>query len=181
MPATYIKKIADTTGASKKKLDAYWDKAKSIAQKKFPKVKEGKEPSHYWKYINGIIKRMTKNLTSESGVGSLAFKSFLQRHGFYANHVLDNAAYAAYNFGEPVVIVFYNTGNIAFKDGDNPDKLFAEALKKLPVVFKVRGMKQTFLNNTRMFSIDGNEKSFLSEVRETSRLVLIDHLGNIYE
>lgn len=181
MPANYIDKLAETNGVSKKKLETHWDKAKQIAKKRFPKVTKGKEPDHYWKYVSGIIKRMTKSLTSESGVGSSAFKSFLERHGFYPKHVMDNAGYCVYNLGRPTVVVFYNTGNIPFKDGMNPDILFAESIKSLPKVFRVRSPMKTFVTRTKIFSIGENERAFLSEVREIDRIVLIDHLGNIYE
>jgi len=69
MPAAAIKSYAEKSGHSVAEVEKYWDAAKESANEAW---KGKKKDSHYWAYVNGIVKKRCKITESTS------FKEFME-------------------------------------------------------------------------------------------------------
>lgn len=56
MPSNIVQSFAIKTGYEEKEVEGLWKKAKKLAKKQYPKIKEKSE--QYWKIVTGILKKM---------------------------------------------------------------------------------------------------------------------------
>jgi hypothetical protein len=69
MPNAVVKSYAEKTGKSPEHIERWWKDAEEEAKKKFKK-----KNSHYWAYVNGIVKRragLNDALTFKELVGNM--------------------------------------------------------------------------------------------------------------
>jgi hypothetical protein len=64
MPTAIVNKVAKTLG--KKEAERLWEKAKSLAIKNYPKVKENS--TDWYRIVMGIYMRMTRYKKKEEGI-----------------------------------------------------------------------------------------------------------------